>query len=60
MKLLLTSNGLSSKRIGKEFLKLIDKPAKENRVLVMYTTKGHYKKHLKLICKQQNLLLSSK
>jgi len=37
MKLLLTSDGLSSKKIKKEFLRLLDKPAAENKILVMHT-----------------------
>jgi dipeptidase E len=36
-RLLLTSDGLSSRKIRKEFLKLLDKPADETRVLVMHT-----------------------
>lgn len=53
MKLLLTSNGLSSKKIKKELLKLLIKPAEENKVLIMYTTKSKkYKKSLRKINKQ--------
>lgn len=37
MKLLLTSDGLTSSKIRKEFLKLLDKPVSENRVLIMHT-----------------------
>jgi dipeptidase E len=37
MKLLLTSDGLTSKKIQKEFLKLLDKPTSENKVLIMHT-----------------------
>jgi len=36
-KLLLTSDGLTSKKIKKEFLKLLDKPVSENKVLLMHT-----------------------
>jgi len=53
MKLLLTSDGLSSRKIQKEFLKLLDKPASETKVLVMHTLrlKGHIK-YLKRIRRQ--------
>jgi dipeptidase E len=36
-KLLLTSDGLTSRKIQKEFLKLLDKPPTENKVLIMHT-----------------------
>ena len=38
-KLLLLSDGLKSPKIKREFLKLLDKPAKENRILIMHTAK---------------------
>ncbi len=40
MKLLLTSNGLTSRKIRKEFLKLLDKSLSENKVLIMHTAKS--------------------
>lgn len=36
MKLLLTSDGLTSRKIQKEFLKLLDKPVSETKILVMH------------------------
>ena len=39
MKLLLTSDGMSTGKIRKEFLKLLDKPAAENKVLIMHTVR---------------------
>jgi dipeptidase E len=39
MKLLLTSDGLTSRKIRKEFLKLLNKPLSENKVLIMHTAK---------------------
>jgi len=53
MRLLLTSDGLTSVKIREEVLKLLDKPAKDNLVLIMYTTKSKkYKKYLSKIKKQ--------
>lgn len=37
MRLLLTSNGLSSKRLGKEFIGLLEKRVQECKVLVIHT-----------------------
>ncbi len=39
MKLLLTSKGLATKKIQKEFLKLLNKPPAENSVIVMHTAR---------------------
>lgn len=39
MKLLLTSDGLTSKKIRKEFIKLLDKAPSENKVLIIHTAK---------------------
>lgn len=39
MKLILTSDGLTSRGIRKELLRLLDKPPSENKVLIMHTAK---------------------
>ena len=53
MKLLLTSDGLSSKKIRKEFLKLLDKPADETTVLMMHTaTKKWQNKYVRKVMEQ--------
>lgn len=59
-KLLLTSNGLSSKKIRKEFLKLLEKPIEENKMLVMIskkhrTLKSSIKEFTKLGIKRKNI-----
>ncbi len=46
-KLLLTSNGLTSKKINKEFLKLIDRPLGLNRILIIHT--ANKRKHFRRI-----------
>lgn len=59
MRLLLTSNGITSSKIKKEALKLIDK--KQNKALIMFTARGHYKKYLRLIkCQLANLGIKRK
>ena len=37
MKLLLTSNGLTSKRLGKEFVRLLEKRVQDSKILVIHT-----------------------
>lgn len=43
MKLLLTSNGLSTEKIKKEFLRLVGKPVGEIKILFMTTASGAHK-----------------
>jgi len=57
MKLLLTSDGLSSRKIQKEFLKLLDKPVSENKVLIMHTVMK--KRQIKYIKKVTKHLIST-
>jgi len=55
-KLLLTSNGLSSRKLRKEFVKLLNKPVEETKVLIMYTQRRRYKRHIRKI--KRTLVLS--
>jgi len=54
-KLLLTSDGLNSPKIKKEFIKLLNKPASETKVLIMYTVR--LKRHLKKFTKTRKSLV---
>ena len=49
MKLLLTSDGFENPNIVKEFLKLLDKPEQENKVVFLYTKSDFNEKYLELI-----------
>ncbi len=65
MKLLLTSKGLTTKKIKNAFLVLLDKPISENKVLIMHTAKlrgrlgrvkALRKSLIKLGVKRQNII----
>jgi dipeptidase E len=52
MKLLLTSDGLTSKKIKRTFLKLLEKSPEKSKVLIIYSERGSYKKYLNIIQRQ--------
>jgi len=62
MKLILTSSGIGSRKIKQELGKMLSKPPKENRVLIMFQRRKKTAHYLKLIKKQlrvkrKNLIL---